>query len=133
MNTILLTMLFTTMTNQYNLPKGLLSALCFVESSHKITAIHYDDGQDNSIGVCQVQPKTARFLKFKGTTKDLFLPNQNVKYAAAYLRYQLNRYNNDVYKAVAAYNAGSFISKDKKTAVNKQYVKKVFKAWSEQR
>jgi soluble lytic murein transglycosylase len=39
--------------------------------------------------------------------KVLHVPEVNIYLIAAYLRYQLDRYNGDITKAVAAYNAGS--------------------------
>lgn len=125
-----LALLFVLMTKVYVLPTGLLSALCYVESAHNHNAIHMLDGKDDSIGVCQVQPKTAAFLKFKGNKKDLFIPKININYAAKYLSYQLDRYDGDVYKAVAAYNAGTFFKSKNGKASNDKYVKKVLNAWS---
>lgn len=93
--------------------------------------MRYDDGRDDSLGVCQVQPKTAAFLGFKGKRGDLMNPKFNVKYAAKYLDYQLKRYNGDVYKAILAYNAGSYKLNSKGTPVNALYAKKVLTAWSE--
>lgn len=122
--------LFTLASKQQSLPNGLISALCFVESSHKISAVHFKDGKDDSIGVCQVQPKTANFLKFKGSKAQLMDPSINITYAARYLKYQLRRYNGDVYKAVAAYNAGSYIEAREGIAINHNYVRKVINAWA---
>ena len=131
MNTsIVLMMMFTAASHAYKLPAGLISAVCFVESTHTITAVHFDDGKDDSVGICQVQPKTAKFLKFNGNKNDLFNPKVNIKYAAMYLSYQLKRYNGDVYKAVAAYNAGSYkTSSNDGIAANHTYVRKVLNAW----
>lgn len=127
---VLLSMLFTAATHNYKLPSGLLSALCYVESTHNPKAINFLDGKDDSLGICQVQEQTARFLKFNGLKEDLFKPKVNIKYAAKYLSYQLKRYDNDVYKAVAAYNAGTFLPNKVGLAKNDLYVRKVLAAWS---
>jgi soluble lytic murein transglycosylase-like protein len=53
-------------------------------------------------GLMQLMPATARLL---GAT-DVFDPATNVEGGTAYIRQLLARYNNDVVKALAAYNAG---------------------------
>ena len=53
-------------------------------------------------GLMQLMPATARAL---GTT-DVFDPAMNVEGGTAYIRQLLDRYDNDVIKALAAYNAG---------------------------
>lgn len=121
MNT--LTLLFLTMSSQYHLPPGLLSALCYVESKHNVSAVHHDDGNSDSLGVCQIKYETAKWLGFKGTKKQLMEPKYNVKYAAKYLSYQLNRYRN-VNRAVIAYNIGNA-----KGLTNTKYQARVFKEW----
>lgn len=119
--TIILT--FALVSHNVSLPTGLLSAVCYVESKHKVDAMHLDDGNSNSVGICQIKLSTARWLGFKGTEADLKNPKTNIHYAAKYLKYQLKRYGNDINKAISAYNAGSF----KKS--NHKYVNKVITAW----
>jgi soluble lytic murein transglycosylase-like protein len=108
---------------QYNLPSGLLSSLCMVESRHNIYAIHKDDGKGNSLGICQIKIETARNLGFKGTEKQLMKPQINIKYAGAYLQHQIIRYNS-IQKGVIAYNQGSA-----KQLTTTKYQTKVFKQW----
>lgn len=100
-----------------------LSALCFVESSHNPKAINPDDGSTPSIGLCQVKYRTAQWLGFTGEAHDLKDPFINAMYAAKYLRYQLDRYN-DFERALAAYNAGH----SKYPGYNQRYVNKVKEA-----
>ena len=121
-------MLFTSFTASHDLPQGLLSALCHVESKHQVSAFVAHDGSSPSYGVCQIKLATARSVGFKGQEKDLMQPSINIKYAAKYLKRQLNRYNGDTRKAVAAYNAGTYFEKNKRPA-NFTYVRKVFSAW----
>lgn len=102
-----LIVLFTAMSLQTGLPAGLLSSLCWVESKHKINAIHHDDGNADSLGVCQIKLETAKGLGFKGTTKDLMKPENNVLYAAKYLSKQIKRYHGSVARGVIAYNLGN--------------------------
>lgn len=133
MSSTYLILLFTSATAQYQLPVGLLSALCFVESTHRSHVVHKDDGNGNSVGLCQVKLATAQMLGFQGTEKQLMEPATNIEYSAKYLAKQLTRYSGDVSKAVPAYNAGRYKEGVNGKAKNWRYSEKVFKAWSERR
>lgn len=129
-----LILMFNTATDKFDLPKGLLSAICYIESKHDPEAVNQDDGDSESLGICQIKEETARSIGFKGTKEQLMRPRTNVYYAAKYLKQQLNRYDNNAMKAVAAYNAGSYKpSRRHEGAVNRGYVKKVFVAWANSR
>ena len=125
MNTLLLTKLFLAASLQYGLPSGLLSSLCYVESKHDIQAFHKDDGHSNSVGVCQIKLQTAKHLGFKGTEKQLMIPQNNIKYAAKYLSHQIKRYNGNLTYGIISYNMGS-----RKNFTNTKYSIKVNKQWS---
>lgn len=90
----------------YGVPDGLLSSLCFVESSHRIAVRKVDSNGRESLGVCQIQKETAQDLGFEGTKKDLMAPEINIFWSAFYLSKQHERYGSWI-KAVKAYNAGS--------------------------
>lgn len=60
-------------------------------------------------------------------------PEVNVYYAAKYLQYQIYRYDGDVRKGVASFNAGKHIENAQGLTVNRKYVSKVFRAWAEGR
>lgn len=119
-----LTLLFATMSLKYGLPQGLLSSLCYVESKHKITAIHHDDGGADSLGICQIKLATAKQMGFKGTAKELMKPVNNIKYAAKFLQHNIHRYNS-VAKGVICYNLGHAGN-----LTTSKYQQKVFKQWS---
>lgn len=123
MNVTLLALLFSTYTAEFKLPANSLSALCYVESTHNIHAIHHDDGGSNSVGICQIKWKTAKWLGFKGTEKQLMNPRINIYYAAKYLSYQYKRYNN-INKAFIAYNIGNA-----KGLTSTKYSTKVITQW----
>ena len=120
-------------TEQFKLPKGLLNAVCWVESSHRPQVIHKDDGKGHSVGLCQIKIGTARMLGFSGTQEDLLDPVVNAYYSGKYLSKQIKRYNGNLTKAIAAYNAGRFNADENGLPLNKKYVKKVMKAWAEKR
>lgn len=115
------------------IPDGLLSAVCFTESSHRVTVIRHNDGGSKSIGVCQIKLTTAQLVGYAGDEKSLLNPTVNVYYAGKYLKKQLGRYRGDIPKAVAAYNAGKFKEGDYGQPINQNYVDKVFAAWAERR
>jgi len=115
----------------HDLPRGLLSAVCYVESNHRPAVTNLDDGGSPSYGLCQVKEDTARMLGYQGTAEQLRLnPYINAKYAAKYLRKQIDRYDGDLEKGVAAYNAGRLKLNAKGDPINARYVRKVFDAWS---
>lgn len=122
-----LTALFVTISSQVGLPPGLLSSLCYVESKHKINAIHHDDGDQDSLGVCQIKLTSARQMGFRGTAKQLMEPRYNVKYAARYLKYQISRYNNSITKGVIAYNLGNA-----RGLTSTKYQRRVFRKWRQE-
>lgn len=129
MNTVLI-LAFALTSQTFNLPPGLLSSLCYVESRHNVNAIHIDDGGSPSLGICEIKLHTARLLGFTGTQKDLMNANVNIYYAGKYLKQQLDRYKQNQFKAIAAYNAGSYRVDQIGATRNWLYVKKVVDVWS---
>jgi soluble lytic murein transglycosylase len=62
-------------------------------------------------GLMQITPATAGYIAhLSGGTafevKDLSSPQVNISYGAYYLRYLMNRYDNNIVLALAAYNGG---------------------------
>lgn len=88
-------------------PSALLLAICMHESKLN-NHVNQFDGGSPSYGICQIKEDTARDMGFKGKTEKLMEPYTNAYYAAKYLKYQLQRYDNDFCRATAAYNAGTF-------------------------
>lgn len=124
MSTLTLTILLNISGSAFGLPQGLLTSLCYVESGHKVSAVHKDDGGQDSLGLCQLHLTTARLMGFKGTRKQLMDPVVNMYYAAKYLAHQVKRYHGDLTSAVIAYNIGS--SRHLKVT---SYSRKVFAQW----
>lgn len=85
--------------NLYNVPEELVVALIMAESSFIPTAI----SKDGACGLMQITKNTARFMGIKG---DIFDPRENIRIGIKYMRFLLDYFNNDMIKAVAAYNAG---------------------------
>lgn len=116
--------------DKFQIEPFLLISVCKVESRCTATAINKNDGtkkakamgiKEHSHGLFQIKLATAKMLGFEGTAAQLMNPEVNAHYAAKYLRHLMNRYHNDVPKAISAYNAG------KASTHNKHYVHKVIK------
>jgi soluble lytic murein transglycosylase-like protein len=106
---------------QEHVPMPLLAGICEAESNFRPGVIHYEDGQGDSIGLCQIKLKTARWMGYKGNVKGLLDARTNLKYAAKYLRYQLSRYADNTLRACVAYNNGRY-----QPGRSKRYCRKVF-------
>ncbi len=126
---IYLAALFLTVSQTYNLPPGLLSAVCLVESHHDPKAYTANDGGSLSIGLGQVKLGTARMVGFKGQPSALAKADVNARVAAAILARNLHRYRGSLSCAVAAYNAGVCRVNAKGHIRNLRYVQKVMIAW----
>jgi len=81
----------------YGLSPALLEAVVWQESRWRETAV----SPAGARGLAQLMPGTARYL---GVDPDD--PMQNLEGGARYLREQLDRFDGDLEKALAAYNAG---------------------------
>ncbi len=113
-------------------PAAILVAICTQESGLKNTT-NINDGGSPSHGVCQIKLGTAQLLKDKykiskkvnaETLKD---PVKNAYWAALYLKFQLQRYDDNLCMAVPAYNSGTFLESATYpgTAKNYGYIKRV--------
>ena len=87
--------------HQQGLDPALLLAVIAVESGGQARAVSSRGAQ----GLMQLMPATARAL---GVT-DPFDPKQNVDAGARHLRALLDRYHQDLARALAAYNAGATV------------------------
>lgn len=109
---------------------ALLLAICSHESNNfKMNYSHNDHGSP-SYGICQLKEASARQLGFIGKKEELMNPRINARYAAAYLKYEQNRYGeNDWVKLVSSYNSGSYMESKVVPGCpkNLRYVKKVQK------
>ncbi len=82
---------------RYQLSPDLLDAVARTESRYDPDAV----SPAGAVGIMQLMPATARALGV-----DPYDPAQNILGGAAYLRAQLDRFDGDLIKALAAYNAG---------------------------
>ena len=107
----------------FGIPVGLLSALCFVESSHRSIDVLDTNGRV-SHGICQVQEGAARQVGIKETSL-IRTKKGNIRAAALYLSYGRERCGTWI-GALHQYNTG----KCGKTIG--PYVRKVLERWSQQ-
>lgn len=84
--------------NQQGLDPDLLHAVILAESAYNRKAL----SPKGAMGLMQLMPATAKRLG----VADPWNPEQNIQGGARYLRFLLDRYDNDLQLAVAAYNAG---------------------------
>ncbi len=85
------------LSQRYDLSPRLIEALVWQESRWRENAVSHAGAR----GLAQLMPGTAKYL---GVNPDD--PMQNLEGGARYLREQLNRFDGDLEKALAAYNAG---------------------------
>jgi len=83
---------------KYNLPENLIKGVIKAESGYNPRALSRAGAQ----GLMQLMPATARELG----VEDTFDIEQNIDGGARYLRKMIDRYDGNVAKALAAYNAG---------------------------
>lgn len=117
---------------EFDIDPGILRAVIQVESggnplaTRRESHIPHLEGPDTSFGLMQVLYTTARDMGFEGSETDLCQPLTNIHYGAKYLRRQIDRYEGDILKAIAAYNAGVARYTDNgRKFVNQDYVDKV--------
>lgn len=107
---------------QHQVDPALVKAIVMAESGFNPRAVSTQGAQ----GLMQLMPKTARALG----VKDSFNPEHNIDAGVRHLKSLLNKFDNNLRHAVAAYNAGS--SKVKKHngvppfRSTRIYLKKVF-------
>jgi len=83
---------------KYRVDPNLIAAMAFRESRFDANAVSRRGAQ----GVMQLMPRTARALG----VSDSFDPRQNIYAGTKYIASLLQRFDGDVEKSLAAYNAG---------------------------
>lgn len=115
-------------SSQYDVPVRVLKAIAKVESDNKPDA--YEQLEDSeSIGLMQVNSFWYGQLEGIGIQRnDLWEPCINISVGAWILSQEINRYGYN-WKAIGAYNAGAFTSrnKERKLKLYARYAEKVYR------
>lgn len=85
-------------SEKYGVSADMVKAVIAIESCYNSTALSPKGAQ----GLMQLIPATAE----RFGVEDAFNTNQNIHGGTRYLSWLMKRYNGDLYKAIAAYNAG---------------------------
>ncbi len=116
-------------SDKYMVDPALIEAIIEVESSFRPDAV----SRSGATGLMQLMPATARDL----AVTDRFDPRQNIHGGVKYISQLLQRFDNDLTLAVAAYNAGPVAVERARgvpaRAETQRYVKKVMKAYENYR
>ncbi len=112
---------------QHRLSPALLWAVIKTESNFDAAAV----SARGAIGLMQLMPATAAYLKIENPHN----PAENIRGGARYLRYLLNRFNDNLPLALAAYNAGPSHVRRHQDQIppirqTQQYVEKVLALYS---
>jgi soluble lytic murein transglycosylase len=95
--------LFTEKSQAHNISKSLAMAIARRESSFRTDAI----SSVGATGLMQLMPGTAKYVaQQKVTRSTLFNANDNIEYGVQYLRYLMDKLNNNPVLVSASYNAG---------------------------
>ncbi len=92
---------------EYDLDPYLVAAMIHCESSNRPDAV----SPDGALGLMQIMPSTGEWIAGKLQVEDFHIdllqdPSVNIRFGCWYLRFLMDRYNQDRQLAIAAYNAG---------------------------
>lgn len=98
-----------TISNECNISPTLIASMINVESSYRVDA----RSNKGACGLMQIKVNTANYVAElyslnEVREEDLFNAETNIKYGTLYLKYLINKFD-DIYTALASYNAGETI------------------------
>lgn len=104
---------------QQGIPTELVDGVAQIESGYNALAV----GTVGEVGLMQIRPETARMLGFGGTTDELFRPEVNVHYAAAYLAGAWRLAKGDLCRTLMKYRAGH--GEERMSTLSVEYCRRV--------
>lgn len=112
--------------NQYMLPTALVMGIIAQESGFNSLAKRYEQSLNNSsYGLTQILYTTAKDMGFTGDENNLFDDNVNLKFGLKYLKKQYDKYNQNLFDTISAYNLGTAKKLNSGKYANQQYVNQV--------
>ena len=100
-------------------PLKLAMAVVQVESNYRASA----RGGAGEVGLMQIKPRTARGIGYKGSTKNLYNPETNIRYGMKYLGKAYKLGGGTTCGAILKYNAGH--GAKRMNPISRKYCKKV--------
>ena len=101
---------------QYHIDPIVYHALIMNESSYKPGAVNKAGNKGvkiSSFGIGQLTKSTAKWFCGISSEDDLVDVEKNLDCSARYFSWQIKRYKGDLFKAISAYNAGSYVTWNK--------------------
>lgn len=113
--------------DKYRLDPKLINALITAESAFDTRAISHK----GAMGLMQLMPGTAKDLGVRNP----FNPEENIEGGTRYLKYLIEKYDGDLTRALAAYNAGPKRVETSSTlpSETKKYIRKIYSLYTGER
>lgn len=113
--------------SKYRLDPSLISAVIKTESAFDSGAV----SRKGAMGLMQLMPGTARDLGVRNP----FNPEENIEGGTRYLKYLVDKYDGDLTRALAAYNAGPKRVENSGRLPNetRNYIRKVYSLYNGER
>jgi soluble lytic murein transglycosylase len=113
--------------DKYSLDPQLINAVITAESAFDSRAISHK----GAMGLMQLMPGTAKDMGVRNP----FNPEENIEGGTRYLKYLIKKYDGDLTRALAAYNAGPkrVETSSRLPRETKNYIKKVFSLYTGER
>ncbi len=87
---------------KHGVPHAIAKAVVEIESNFNASA----RGRSGEVGLMQIKPATARGMGYKGSTKALYNPENNIEFGMRYLAGAYERAGGDLCGTILRYNAG---------------------------
>lgn len=104
---------------QYGVPSNLAHAVVRVESNFNPKA----RGAAGEVGLMQIKPATARMMGFRGSVKQLYNPETNIRWGMQYLAKAHQLGGGQICQTILRYNAGH--GAKRMNPISKRYCGKV--------
>ncbi|WP_063298207.1 MULTISPECIES: lytic transglycosylase domain-containing protein [unclassified Pseudovibrio] len=104
---------------KHGVPHHIAKAVVEVESNFNARA----RGRAGEVGLMQIKPSTARGMGYRGSTKALYKPENNIEWGMRYLAGAYKRAGGDLCGTILRYNAGHYAKRMNR--ISAKYCKRV--------